>query len=236
MTRADLVGAQLLFHTQQLVLEACMSASSARVLEIPVTEGLSGAQSQESMASSVKTPPSGGDFLSALDAAVSDSLDTHARRMIEIDTNEANTTSWIIQPHHRDGAQLSTSELSHFSREAHASGGRHNCSRALHALSEEEVCAALQIAATTTNVPSPPLSVPIAQNAASSAEFDAVKSTLLSNIGSVTLNDDAQKNTVLVLGDVCNKVSSRLHYAQLRLHIFRQSLSQGGAPSQQTAK
>jgi hypothetical protein len=49
-------------------------------------------------------------------------------------------------------------------------------------------------------MPSPPLSDPIAQTAATSAEFDAVKSTLLSNIGSVTVDEESQKSTVLVLG------------------------------------
>mmetsp|Transcript_37870 Transcript_37870/g.93785 ORF Transcript_37870/g.93785 Transcript_37870/m.93785 type:complete len:246 (-) Transcript_37870:34-771(-) len=182
----DLVEAQLLRHTQQVMLEACASASSARL-----RENLQGTP-RESEASNESTQPVVGpcSFLTALDEAVSDSLDAHVRRLIEIDANEGTMSSWIFRPR-GEGGQVSRAEPSIFADVPQVV----NNARVLYALSEDEIRAALPVATTDK-----PLSSP-------SSSF-------------------SKKN--LVLDGVCKNISRTLHYAQLRLDIYRQSLKLGG--------
>jgi hypothetical protein len=185
---ADYVEAQLLRHAQQVMLEACLQATSARVLE----EDHPALHARRREAE--PAGPGVNFSLETLDAAVSESLDTHIRRMSEIDTNKANTTSWMIQSHAQPPTEVSN----------HVSDGRnvHAFSRVLHSLTIEEIREALQ--------------------AVDAPSSEAMRAILLH------VHDENMTNAVFIVDGVCNDASLRLHYAQLRLHIYRQSMVQAG--------
>lgn len=189
--------AQLLRHTQQVVLEACLQASSARMLEED-HPALKNVQQRKAEVSCIPEPagPSANFSFEMLDLAVSDSLDTHIRRMNEIDTNEAKSTTWIIQPQTQLSSVLQLTATSEFPANVSAEGG---LSRVLHVLTREEFREALQYSG--------------------SDEPSAAIGTIMRHV----LDVKANKYPVLVVDGVCNAASNRLHQAQLRLHIYRQS-------------
>lgn len=188
-------------HTQQVVLEACLQASSARLLE-ENHPALNNAQQRKAELSCIPEPAgaSANFALEMLDLAVSDSLETHTRRINEIDTNEAKSTSWIIYQRQTQSSSClqptATAECPANFRNVTAEG---ELSRVLHVLTREEFREALQYSRSDK------------------------PSAAISTITEYLLNVKANKHPVLVVDGICNAASNRLHQAQLRLHIYRQS-------------
>lgn len=188
-------------HTQQVVLEACLQASSARLLE-ENHPALNNAQQRKAELSCIPEPAgaSANFSLEMLDLAVSDSLETHTRRINEIDTNEAKSTSWIIYQRQTQSSSClqptATAECPANFRNVTAEG---ELSRVLHVLTREEFREALQYSRSDK------------------------PSAAISTITEYLLNVKANKHPVLVVDGICNAASNRLHQAQLRLHIYRQS-------------
>lgn len=188
-------------HTQQVVLEACLQASSARLLE-ENHPALNNAQQRKAELTCIPEPAgaSANFSLEMLDLAVSDSLETHTRRMNEVDTNEAESTSWIINQRQTQSSSClqptATAECPANFRNVAAEG---ELSRVLHVLTREEFREALQYS--RSDKPS------------------AAIGTIMEHL----LDVKANKHPVLVVDGICNAASNRLHQAQLRLHIYRQS-------------
>ena len=135
----------------------------------------------------------GGHFsLTMLDATVSDCLDDAGRRMREINTDEAKSTSWVI---------LDPRELQRGSACSTEHQRKH--SRMLHVLSREEIHEALQCAHATNEDPAS-MAIGMIVN----HMHDAMSSS----------------KGVLVVDGVRNLTSYRLHYSQLRLNLYRQSM------------
>jgi predicted RNA-binding protein YlxR (DUF448 family) len=88
-TFTSLVEAQLLRHTQKMVLDACLSATSAKWLPAQYFER--GEENGREEGISVD-----GSFQTALGDAVTAAMMTHGRRASEVDTYVENTTPWVI--------------------------------------------------------------------------------------------------------------------------------------------
>ena len=183
------------------MFEAWSTASSARLL----VKNKASSQQKETTEPAASGRRQGFHFsLDLLDAAVSHSMDAHVRRMIEIDTGEANnTSSWIIKPHPLGTSSVEPDTSTNFEPD----GGERErlSSRVLHVLSRKEIYETMQCS-----------------DAASSAE--SVIGIIMRHV------QDEAEGKFLVIEGVCNMASHRLRYAQLRLDVFRLSmLREGGA-------
>ena len=188
-TFAYLVEAQLLRHTQKMVLDACLSATSAKWL--PASYFEKGETSQD------KESGDDGSFLTALNDGMSDAMTRHGRRASEVDTNAENSTSWVIFIHENetDDDLLYLGEKDDF---------RHY--RVLHSLNANEFNDAL--------------STEFAEDDARlKNHFADVKANLLDSVGKI--QSERSQGDALVLEGVDNVTSFKLHYAQLRLHMYR---------------
>ena len=87
-TFTSLVEAQLLRHTQHMVLDACASATSAKWLPSQLFERSENGRKDENRAEC--------SFLAALDGAMTAAIRKHGRCTSEVDTNVKNTTPWVI--------------------------------------------------------------------------------------------------------------------------------------------
>jgi len=186
------------------MLEACLSTSSTRHLKVEdPTCLLVPPNTQREAEQACEMERAAKSSLEVLDAAVSHLLDTHVRRKVELDTNGVNKTLWMIRPQslHDNIGSVNPASTTKW---IEPGGDKHIFLRVLHVLSREEICDALQ------------------PSNSSEASLSASTSAVIKYV------TDAQNHEVLVLDGVCNKVSNRLHFAQLRLHIYRQSILQGG--------
>ena len=87
-TFTSLVEAQLLRHTQHMVLDACTSATSAKWLQPQLFERSGNGRKDENHAER--------SFLAAVDDAMTAAMTKHERCASEVDTNVENTTPWVI--------------------------------------------------------------------------------------------------------------------------------------------
>jgi hypothetical protein len=93
-TFAYLVEAQLLRHTQKMVLDACLSATSAKW--VPARYFEKGETSQETEIGDDRS------FLTALNDGMSAAMTEHERRASEVCTNVENATPWVIFLHENE--------------------------------------------------------------------------------------------------------------------------------------
>ena len=149
-----------------------------------------------------------------LDAAVEASMEKHTKRVREIDTNDNSTTSWILKPRDADRAREHDDLNDTRDIWCGTSSDIEPYARILHILSDGEILAALRKNEGNDNI--------------TSENYENVKNTLLRDIGHANVDGNSQRNACVVLQNVSNKVSYRLHHAQLRLHLFRQSILEGG--------
>ena len=87
-TFTSLVEAQLLRHTQHMVLDACKSATLAKWLPAHVVGKSENGRKDENRADC--------SFMAALDRDMTATMKNHGRCMSEVDTNVGNTTPWVI--------------------------------------------------------------------------------------------------------------------------------------------
>ena len=191
-TFTSLVEAQLLRHTQHMVLQACTSATSAKWFPAQLLEKSENGRKDEKRAECSSLA-----FLADLDTDMTATMKKHGRCMSEVDTNVRNTTPWVIflNENKADDDLLYLGENDEF---------RHY--RVLHSLNANEFKDALS----TKFVQS---------NARSTEHFSVVKATLLDCVSKI--RSDVSQGDAILLEGVDNVTSLKLQHAQLRLHIYR---------------